>query len=363
MSAAAPGASRFLHDLVAMPSPTGHERDAVAWLQDQARSDGFRVRADAAGNFLAEAGRGDRLLLFAGHVDTVPGDIPVRVEDGVLWGRGSVDAKGSLAAAYLAARERLDDPDLRVLVAGLVDEEGASRGARMLDPGGRPDWIVVGEPSGADGITITYKGLVRGTARFARPAVHGGHPDPNGLDAAHAWWAQVRDGLDAGTGFDAVQARLDGMDHDSNGLRDEATVHFQLRLPPAVAPGDAAKRLHALTGQAGADVRLRLGEQVPAAQGDPRSPLVAAFRAAIREGGGRPRLLRKTGTADFNLLAQRYPSTPIAAYGPGDSSLDHAPDERLTLAELERSVAVWRRVLDRLAGQANPAGPGWPRPA
>jgi LysW-gamma-L-lysine carboxypeptidase len=64
-----------------------------------------------------------------------------------------------------------------------------------------------------------------------------------------------------------------------------------------------------------------------------------------------PRLKRKTGTADFNHLAQWYPDVPMVAYGPGDSHLDHTPHERIDLAEFERGVQVMDGVFARLAAQ------------
>jgi LysW-gamma-L-lysine carboxypeptidase len=71
--------------------------------------------------------------------------------------------------------------------------------------------------------------------------------------------------------------------------------------------------------------------------------------AAIREQGQRPRLKQKTGTADFNHLHHWYPKVPIVAYGPGDASLDHTPEERITRTEFERGVRVNARVIERLA--------------
>jgi LysW-gamma-L-lysine carboxypeptidase len=71
------------------------------------------------------------------------------------------------------------------------------------------------------------------------------------------------------------------------------------------------------------------------------------LRGAIRGAGGDPRLLRKTGTADVNLYAAAW-DCPAATYGPGDSALDHAPDERLSLAEFDRAVTVLTDLPDRL---------------
>jgi LysW-gamma-L-lysine carboxypeptidase len=83
----------------------------------------------------------------------------------------------------------------------------------------------------------------------------------------------------------------------------------------------------------------------------PRTEVARAFRVAIRDAGGDPRLLRKTGTADVNLYAEAW-DCPMATYGPGDSDLDHAPDERLSLAEFDRSVTVLESVARTLGGES-----------
>jgi LysW-gamma-L-lysine carboxypeptidase len=71
----------------------------------------------------------------------------------------------------------------------------------------------------------------------------------------------------------------------------------------------------------------------------PRTAVARAFRVAIRDAGGSPRLLRKTGTSDMNLYAAAW-DCPMVTYGPGDSDLDHAPDEHLPLEEFDTSVDV-----------------------
>lgn len=337
----------LLEALVRIPSPTGEEAAAVRFMQDQAAADGFRVHRDRAGNFVAEAGRGDRLLLFVGHIDTVPGDIPVRLEDGELWGRGAVDAKGSLAAFYCAARYFVEDDRFRVLVVGAVDEEGRSAGVKALDPSLDPEWIIVGEPSGSTAFTIAYKGILRGAFHVARPAVHGAHADMGAGDQVVAWWADMLKRFDAGTGFDALQFRLETVHTHNDGLSDEATGEFQVRLPPGHAPDDVVAAVREASTHF--DVEVTFHERMPAVEADARSPLASAFRAAIRSGGGRAVAKRKTGTADMNHLADWHPGVPIVAYGPGDAALDHRPDERIPLTEFDAGVAVLRDVIGRFA--------------
>ena len=337
----------LLEALVRIPSVTGGEAEAVRFLQAQARADGLLVSEDAAGNFIADAGHGPRLLLFVGHVDTVPGHIPIRVEQDELWGRGSVDAKGPLAAAYCMARRLKDSPDVTVRVVGAVDEEGDSRGAKALDPSMRPDWIVVGEPSGVHGVTLAYKGILRGTFRLERAKGHGAHPGPTAGEEAIAFWDAVRTTLRLEDRFDALQGHLLGLNTSGDGLTDRVEASFHVRLPPGTDPD----RLEAQLRELGAehDVDVKGTERMRPAESSKRSPVAAAFLQAIREVGGEPRFLRKTGTADFNLLAERHPGVPMVAYGPGDASLDHTPEERIRLADFDQAVDVLTAVARRLA--------------
>jgi LysW-gamma-L-lysine carboxypeptidase len=337
----------LLEGLVRIPSVTGSERDAVRFLQAQARADGLRVLEDAAGNFIAETGRGPRLLLFVGHIDTVPGHIPVRVEGGTLWGRGAVDAKGPLAAAYCLARRHKDSAAVTLRVVGAVDEEGDSRGAKALDPRLRPDWIIVGEPSGVHGVTLAYKGILRGSFHLERPRGHGAHPGPTAVEEGIAFWDEVRRAHRLEDRFEALQGHLLSLTTSGDGLVDRVAATFHIRLPPGADPDRLEADLVALGRQQG--VQVTCTERMRPAQSSKRTPLAAAFLQAIREQGAEPRLLRKTGTADFNHLAERHPGVPMVAYGPGDAALDHTPEERIELAEFRQAVDILDSVVKRLA--------------
>ena len=71
------------------------------------------------------------------------------------------------------------------------------------------------------------------------------------------------------------------------------------------------------------------------------------MRNAIRKEGGRGRFSFKTGTSDMNIAGPAW-DCPMLAYGPGDSSLDHTPNEHISLDEFDRSVSVLRRALEGL---------------
>jgi len=345
----------LLEALVRIPSVTGSEAAAVRFLQGRARADGLRVVEDAAGNFIAETGNGPRLLLFVGHVDTVPGHIDVRREGDALWGRGSVDAKGPLAAAYCAALRHKDSNELTLRIVGAVDEEGDSRGAKALDHSLRPEWIIVGEPSGVHGITLGYKGILRGAFRLERFRAHGAHPGKTAVEDAIAFWHDVAFTYGLEDRFETMQGHLTSLTSQSDGLVDKVEGRFHLRLPPGHHPEAVEAELRRLAARH--DVTVEGHERMPPALASKRTPLVAALLESIRVHGGEPRLLRKTGTADFCLLAEWHPGVPMVAYGPGDASLDHTPEERVALAEFAQAVDILDGVFTRLATTAKYVAP------
>lgn len=348
-------AADLLRHLVEIPSPTGSEAEAVRFLHRQAVRDGFQARIDEVGNFIAETGRGGPLILFVGHIDTVAGTIPVRLDEGTLWGRGAVDAKGSLVAFYCAAREFLNAPNLRIRVVGAVDEEGTSRGAKNLSRSPPPDFIIIGEPSGVDAVTIAYKGVVRGNFEVRREHLHGAHQEESAADAAVAFWQSLLGEFQTVAAFDAVQARLESMRTRTDGLLDIVEAAFSFRVPPGQSARDLGSRVRAAGTAHG--VPVDVWETVEPAEADKHTPLVAAYLTSLRAQGLTPRFKRKTGTADFNLLHEWFPTVPILAYGPGDSRLDHTPHERLAFQDLERAVRVNQSALAHLVSAVRTIGP------
>jgi LysW-gamma-L-lysine carboxypeptidase len=344
-----PEPQRLLVDLVSTPSPSGEEAAAAARLVDFFEAHDREARIDEVGNVRAPA---DDAVLLTSHIDTVPGDIPVEIRgegaERTLWGRGSVDATGALAAMAVAAVET------GVSFLGVVGEEVDSRGARHVVEAGRaePDALVNGEPSGWTGITLGYRGLLAGTYVATSESGHTSRPENNAIQDALDWWRRVETEFDPDEYrpvFERVTCKPTGFEGgpSDDGLSVEATMEVQFRVPPAYASDDVREI---------ADGQLDVGtvhwyDAVEPVMESPRTDVARAFRAAIRGAGGDPRLLRKTGTADMNVFAAAW-DCPMVTYGPGDSDLDHAPDEHLELAEYDRSVDVLIDVCERLQGVA-----------
>ncbi|MEO1368031.1 MAG: [LysW]-lysine hydrolase [Acidobacteriota bacterium] len=356
--------ARLLYELVSIPSVSRLEARAVRFLVDRFAALGLDATVDAAGNAVGRVGdpAEDAVdVMLLGHIDTVPGGPPPRVEGGRLFGRGAVDAKGPLAVfAAAAARLRAEPvPGLRLTVVGAVEEEvPSSKGARYLASSTpAPDFCIIGEPSGARAVTLGYKGRLLLDLERRRATSHSAGPEPTATedvvdawtriqDLAASWNAAAVDGGRRGI-FDQIQTELqsittlprgDGGDED----RCVATVGF--RLPPELGPGELEAQLRSNLG--GLTLGVRGAER--AWLGERRGPLVASFSGAIREVAGvRPRLLKKTGTSDMNVVAPVW-GCPIVAYGPGDSRLDHTPDEHVELDEVRLAAGVLEAVLRRI---------------
>jgi LysW-gamma-L-lysine carboxypeptidase len=341
----------LLVDMVSVPSPTGDTDDMAELLTTRAGQMGLQARTDEAGNVHVTKGRGSPRVLLLCHMDTVPGDIPVRVDNGILHGRGSVDAKGCLASAMAAVARMSDDIPGTLEVVAVPDEEGPSLGARHLLKGPAPDAALVGEPSGWQGITIGYKGLLRLRYVNTTPKAHAGADDSNSAEEAVTLWTVLRTycpeaALDTtGHGscnrppptLTAINTRDDGIDVTTE-------MELDIRLPPDHDPAPIIAFLEDRKG----DATLTVSDAVPGVIAPKGNSLVRAMLASIRKVEGEPSFRLKTGTSDMNLVHEAWPHVPVLAYGPGDSRLDHTPDERLDLSEYARAIDVLEEALGRV---------------
>jgi len=341
----------LLEGLLNCYSPSGHEAEAVGYLVEQMRALGYVAAADEAGNAVGAYGTGPETVLLLGHIDTVAGRIPVRREGDLLWGRGSVDAKGPLACFVAAAhRAREHMGGRRVVVVGAVGEEADSPGAQFVKTRYRPVATIIGEPSGWEKITLGYKGSVWYSYQCRRPLAHSAAHAENACEAAVHFWDRVTtwaDGynVDFSRVFEQVSPSLRSWGSDTDGLTDSATLQFNVRLPLGLSVQACDQALRGLLDRA--ELTQQSGG-MPAYRSEKNSPLVRAFLAAIRQAGGAPSFVLKTGTADMNVVGPAW-NVPILAYGPGDSALDHTPEERLSISEYQRAIAVLSEALKHLA--------------
>jgi LysW-gamma-L-lysine carboxypeptidase len=248
-------------------------------------------------------------------------------------------------AALCAGPEFAGPGELTIVAA--VGEEADSRGARYLAARRGPDRVIVGEPSGWDGVTIGYKGELQLVATFRGRRTHYSSPTPTTTDVALDWTAAVR-GLAVARHteslFASLTAKTVAVDSRRSGDSERTRVTVDFRLPPGLTTDQVLDMLPSEPGRPRVTIRIR-AEPVEVGR---INPTVLALSAGIRSLGARPTLWRKSGTSDLNVVVPEW-SAPAAAYGPGDARLDHTARESLAETELARSVAVLRAAFDQLA--------------
>lgn len=339
----------LLTSLVQIYSPSQHERAAVEYLVAQMNTLGFRAFVDDAGNAVGILGNGARDIVLLGHIDTFHGYIEPRIENGKLYGRGAVDAKGCLATFVAACARVGARADTRLVVIGAVEEEcSTSKGARYALTQYTPHFCIIGEPSGWDRITLGYKGRVLVDYEITKPMTHTASGTRAAVEDAVAFWNRVAAyaaeyNRDKPRVFDQLNASLRAINSDDDGFTDRAVLRLALRVPVGLTIAAVEQEIARYADGA----RIEFSSREEAFRADKNNALVRAFLNAIRDVGGTPAFTLKTGTSDMNIVGPAW-RCPIVAYGPGDSTLDHTPHEHLDLDEYARAIEVLARVLDSI---------------
>jgi LysW-gamma-L-lysine carboxypeptidase len=344
--------------LVSRYSPTGQESTASHWLVERMKHLGYtHAYLDEVGNAIGIMGFGFKQVVLLGHIDTVPGEIPVRLEGNLLYGRGTVDAKGALAAFVDAVAQVAIKPqvgslrDWQFIVIGAVDEEGDSKGARYAATQYHPDFVLIGEPNHWTRIGLGYKGSAWAEVVVQSQQRHSANGEPTACEQAVDLWLSIKNAIEALNAeiprhFDRLLLTLGEISSGQDGFTQWARLKIGVRLPPAITPEQWYARLELLAKEAQVE---RVGYAVPAWVCEKNTPLVRAFLRAIRAHGKAPSFVFKSGTSDLNVVAPIW-KCPALVYGPGDSHLDHTPFEHIDLEEYRSAVQVLTEALLFLSG-------------
>lgn len=342
----------LLMDMLAIPSLSGEETAVSQYLVQAMTQFGLRSFVDEAGNavgireVLDENGRITNEIVLLGHMDTFPGNIPVRIEDDILHGRGAVDAKGPLATFVMASAQAELPAGTRVIVIGAVEEESAtSKGARFAATQYQPNYCIIGEPSGWDGVTLGYKGRILVDYMGRKPMAHTAGKEQGVAETAVSWW----NGIDQYIAqfnesqtrlFDKLLPSLRSIQTDSDGLINSASIKVGIRLPPNFA----IETFKQFAWEIGGEAEIKFYGYEPAYQSTRRTPLARTFNVALRQANVKPRFKLKTGTSDMNVVGPVW-NCPIVAYGPGDSNLDHTPEEHIVLSDYLKAIEILKSVI------------------
>ena len=354
----------LLTRMIKIYSPSGKEEEISLFLVDEMEKLGFRVHRDEVGNVIGEFGEGSPVILLCGHMDTVEGKIPVRVEDGQLYGRGSVDAKGPLAAMIVAASKFVNNgfPG-KILVVSVVDEEKGGTGIQhFVEEGIQPDYAIFGEPSGLEKVVFGYKGILTVKVTVETPSGHSAAPwlFDNAIEKAMEFWKQINrlhlreEKLKSR--FYSITSCLTGIkggNSSASFIPSHCEILIQLRIPPQLTPEQVFKEVKRKIDRYKATnpkvtVSVEIVDIAKAFEADRRSVIVKALAWGIRKTTlNYASFSRKTGTGDMNVLGNAL-KIPVVTYGPGDSKLDHTPNEHIGIQEYLDSIEVLKKTLTKL---------------
>jgi acetylornithine deacetylase/succinyl-diaminopimelate desuccinylase len=373
--------TRLLVNLVKARSYPGipHQEEAVvrelgAFLEAHGiRSIITEVR-EGRPNLLAtvDSGRSGRHLLFCGHTDTVPPnagspvDLFAAVEkEGKLYGRGTADMKGALAAmagALVDLAQKEEPTSGKVTLAAVIDEEMESLGAEaLIFSGFKADAAVVGEPT-SNKIAIGHKGLEWLTVEFTGRAAHGSTPEAgiNAISAAAYFVRLVEEELgpefkkrrDPILGVPVINmGTISGGDQPST-----VAAHCAIKLDRRWVTTETIEQVFTDLESLLAKVRARQPglktsiSRVPGGMAtmihgpltiDPAHPIVKSAQRALADAGRVAYGLTVFPAWTDGALLSREGKIPTIIWGPGELSHAHSPEENIRLEEVHIAAGLY----------------------
>ena len=353
--------------LVAIPS---HEDEREAgdyierWLREHTDA---AVERDDAGSVIGRrgpGGEGTDSLALVGHHDVVPpdesqtrgegtgGSYVVEERSGRLYGRGSADMKGALAAAMVAFRDAT--PDCELVFASFVGEEQGGVGARAaIDGGFAPDYAVVGEGStgysapGVTDVAVAHKGRRGSTVRAAGVAAHASEPAA-GENAIY----RAGNAVDIVRDMEGPTAEVLG--HELRGSVAVTEIHggtawnvipeaCEATVDERTVPGERAplERVEEVEG-----VTWEVDQDLPPMACDDPDFADLVVRAARPVQHGDPKQVVKPHATDAGWLAGA--GTTCVVCGAAEPGEAHTADESVSLEVIERCERIYRGVAERL---------------
>lgn len=366
-------ALKILQDLIQIKTVNGNEASAAQYLQDLLQAAGARVKmvefAPQRAGLVAEIGPADGpVLALAGHLDTVAIGDPAswhhdpfacEVADGRIYGRGSVDMKGGLAA-MVCTMLNLADQDLngrlRLLIS--VDEEVGGQGSLQLTQLGYVhdvDAMIVCEATddqiqyahcGSFDYQIDSKGKL---AHSSRPQL-GANAVMNLVDYINR---EV-------TAFDdhPTSPVLDELVHSVtvfhggeqlNSIPASAYLQGNVRTIPECDNQATKERLQAIVDDLNQDTKHQLSLSIVAdfmpVVTDPNDPFIAQLQAVVETvTGQRPTATISHGATDASRYVMDDHQFAVVEYGPGSEDQSHQVDESLALSDYYQAIAVYQQL-------------------
>ena len=373
-------------DLISRPSVTPEDFGCQQLLADRLAAIGFTIEhlrfgqeGDWTDNIWARRGTQGPLLAFAGHTDVVPTGPEANwtsppfepaIRDGLLYGRGTADMKGSIAA-FVTACERFiaDHPNHDGSIAFLItsDEEGPATGGtvKVIETlearNEKIDWCLVGEPSSTNRVGDIVKngrrGSLNGRLTVKGKQGHIAYPHlaenpfhlltPALTELCRVEWDQGNDDFPP-TSFQV--SNLNSGTGVTNVIPGTAEVVFNFRYSTEVTHEQLQVRVEALLEQHGLNYDLSWelsGKPFRTASG----ALVDATKYAIKAVTGYDTELSTSGgTSDGRFIAPT--GAQVIELGPLNATI-HQVNECVSVADLDTLSTIYETLLSRLFVNSN----------
>ncbi len=380
----------FLQDIVRIPSLSGQEGAVAQRIAEEMESVGIQdVWVDKIGNVIGRIGSGSgKKLLLDGHMDTVaPGDLSswdydpfgAEIVDGVLYGRGSMDMKGSLASMIYGVKALLDSGieiggDLYLaIVVQEEPSEGVSIRALMEEEGLRPDFVIVGEPSGLN-ISPGHRGRVAMEVDVHGRSCHASSPE-EGVNAIYSAARMIfsiellpaqflKDPL-LGSGSISVTGIRSIETGSRNVIPDLCTFVVDRRLTLGETVEKALSEIQQVIVREAARAEVRVVEydmetytgyklHVREAYSpwlmQPDHPLVKmALKGATKALGSKPKLVPWRFSTD-GAYTMGVAGIPTIGFGPGEERLAHTPNEHIRISDVLKAAEVYAHMAVEILG-------------
>ena len=373
----------FLQDLVRTPSFSTQEGQVAARLAEEMRRVGIAdVWMDRIGNVIGRIGSGGgKKLLLDGHMDTVGVSDPAawrrdpfgaEVENGVLYGRGSADMKGALAAMVYAAKMLLDagvSLSGTLYLVGVVQEEpceGLAMRVLIEEEGLRPDWVVLGEPTdmqvrrGQRGrmemrVTVHGKACHASAPHLGENAIYGAARIIFGLELLADQLANDRL---LGRGSLAV-TQIESTAGSRNAVPDHCAFYVDRRLTLGETETKALAEVQGVILREGLRAEVEVTEYratsytgyearqrayYPAWAMEEDHPLVQATARAVRKAlGYYPRIGQWAFSTD-GVYTMGVAGIPTVGFGPGEERYAHTAEEQIRLDDVAAAARVYAQL-------------------
>lgn len=367
---------QLLGDLIAIPSFGAQEEAIIRYLVERFARQGIACRVTELDskllNVVAEIGNGSRAIVLNSHVDTVPPGDPAlwrtdplmpAEKDGVIYGRGAMDAKGCLTSLIVAfealARRRGTLPGKVILMAVGGEERGGLGTKTEVAKGLRAEAAIIGESTGLVPM-IAHKGVLRLEVEVIGRAGHASDPEA-GINAIVAMGPiiQALDGLatavrqrsEAYTGKASLVISTISGGVALNVIPPRCVISIDRRVLPSETEVDANREIvevvnRAVRATSGAQVTVRKVRFVPPAMTDAKAPIVAATERACSGALGRPiRAIGFSATCDMTYLVNNA-GIPTVILGPGDIEAAHQADEHISIEQMALGVEVYLKTIE-----------------